>query len=62
MPLKIAGYVLTVLGGLMVLGSLNTAISTYNLNSQHDLGKLLGGLGISALMIVGGLSLVKKGR
>lgn len=60
--MKIAGYVLTVLGGLMVLGSLNTALTHYDLSSQHDLTKLLGGLGISALILVAGLSMVKKAR
>jgi hypothetical protein len=35
---------------------------SYELNSQHDLSQLLGGLGISDLLLVGGLWLVKKAR
>ena len=60
--MKIAGIVLTVLGGLMILGSLNVAFTKYDLNSSHDQSKSFGGFGISALVFVAGISLIMKSR
>jgi hypothetical protein len=60
--MKNLGYVLLVIGGLLVLGGLNTAFTKYDLNSSHDLSKLFGGLGVSAVLIVAGLMLVRKGK
>lgn len=58
--MKVAGIVLTVLGGLMVLSGLNLALTKYNLNSSHDLSKLFGSLGVSALILIGGVAMIIK--
>ncbi len=58
--MKVAGIVLAVLGGLMILSGLNLALTKYDLNSSHDQSKLFGSLGFSALLLVAGIVLIKK--
>ena len=58
--MKVAGIVLAVLGGLMILSGLHLALTKYDLNSSHDQSKLFGSLGVAALVLVGGLVLIKK--
>jgi hypothetical protein len=53
--------VLAVLGGLMVLSALRLAITTYDLNSSHDVSKFFGGIGISVLVLASGVLLMRKG-
>ncbi len=60
--MKVAGLVIAAFGGLMVLGSINLALTQYDLRSSHDLSKWLGGTGISLLIVVVGLVLFAKGR
>jgi hypothetical protein len=60
--MKVCGIVLTVVGALMVLSSANLAITTYDLKSSHDLSKLLGGLGVSAMILLSGVGLIMKSR
>jgi hypothetical protein len=60
--MKVAGIVLTVLGVLMLVSSARLAITTYNLNSSHDVSTFFGGLAIAALVTLGGISLIKKSR
>lgn len=60
--MKILGSVLAVVGGLMVLSALRLALTEYDLNSSHDLSKLLGALGVSGLMLLGGIALLMKAR
>ena len=58
--MKVRGIVLTVAGALMVLGSVSLAIAAYDLKSSHDLSKLLGGLGVSAMILLSGVGLIIK--
>jgi hypothetical protein len=60
--LKVRGIVAIVVGALMLLGSVSIAIATYDLKSSHDLSKLLGGLGVSALILLSGAALIMKSR
>ncbi|MEX0653367.1 MAG: hypothetical protein WD534_11070 [Phycisphaeraceae bacterium] len=57
---KVFGIILTVLGGLMLLGSIVNAFTLYDLSDGHDLSTFLGGFAISALIGVGGLALLQK--
>jgi len=58
--MKIAGVVLVILGGLMILSSLKLAFTQYDLGSSHDQSKFFGGLGVCALILLGGVALIKK--
>jgi hypothetical protein len=58
--MKTAGIVLTVLGGLMILSSVRLALTTYDLNSSHDVGKLFGGFGAAVLVLLGGVLFMRK--
>lgn len=60
--MRVAGYALTAIGCLMVMGALSNGVRLYDLNSRHDLSKFAGGLGFSILVLVGGLSMLKKSR
>jgi hypothetical protein len=60
--MKVAGMALSVLGGLMVLSALRLALTTYDLNSSHDVSKLFGGFGIAVLVLAGGVLLMRKGN
>jgi hypothetical protein len=60
--MKVAGYVLAVLGGLTILRGINTALTTNDLQSQHKQSVFAGEMGISALLLAAGLSLVKNSR
>ena len=60
--MQVRGIVLTVVGALMLLGSVSLAIATYDLKSSHDLSKLLGGLGVSAMILISGVGLIIKSR
>ncbi len=60
--MKIAGIVLAILGGLMILSGLNLALTQYDLSSSHDQSKFFGGLGVAALILLGGVALIKKSR
>ena len=46
--MKAAGIVSTIVGVLMLLSSVNLALTKYDLKSSHDLSKLFGSLGLSA--------------
>ena len=58
--MKVAGIVLAVVGGLMVLSGLNLALTKYDLHSSHDLSTLFGGLAVSALILLGGVAMILK--
>ena len=58
--MKVAGIVLTIVGGLLILGGLNTAFTQYDFHSSHDVSKFLGGLAVGALILIGGVSLIKR--
>jgi hypothetical protein len=58
--MKVVGIALTILGGLMVLSGLNLAFTKYDLNSSHDQSKFFGSFGLSALVVVAGIILIKK--
>ncbi len=60
--MKTAGLVIALVGGLMVLSAIRLAVTEYDLSSSHDLSKLLGGMGVSLLIVVAGLFLYAKGR
>jgi len=60
--MKTAGYILSGLGGLMILGSINNAINQYDLRDLHDLKKFIGGLAVSVFILAMGLVLVKKAK
>jgi hypothetical protein len=59
--MKAAGIVLTLLGGLMVISAIRLALTTYDLNSSHDVSKLFGGFGIAVLLLAAGVLLIRKG-
>ncbi len=59
---KVAGIVLSVLGGVILLGELSLALTKYDLRSTHDLNRLFFGLGIAVLIIVVGFKLINKPR
>jgi hypothetical protein len=56
------GFILAVVGGLMVLSSIRLGLTTYDLHSSHDLSKFCGGLGVSVLILLGGIVLMKKSK
>ena len=58
--MRVAGIVVAVLGGLMVVSGLSLALTKYDLNSSHDVSKLFGGLGFSALILLGGTAMIIK--
>lgn len=58
--MKATGIVLTVVGGLMLLSGISRAFTTHNLNLSHDVSKLAGGLGVSALILAAGIALIIK--
>ena len=58
--MKVAGIVLTVLGGMMVVSGVKVALTEYDLTSSHDLSKSLGAMGISALILLSGIALIIK--
>ncbi len=60
--MKIAGIVLAVLGGLMILSGLNLARTQYDLGSSHDLSKFTSSLALSTLILLGGIVLIRKSR
>ena len=60
--MKIAGIILTVLGGLFVLSGLNLAVRQYNLSDSHDVSKAFGGLAFAVLILAIGVSLLVKSR
>ncbi len=60
--MKAAGIVLTIVGVLMLLSGINLAFTKYDLKSSHDLSKLFGGLGLSALVLLGGVAMIIKSR
>lgn len=60
--MKVAGLVLAVLGGLMVLSSVNLALTKYDMSSSHDLSKFAGGLGVAVFVLLGGVLLMRKGK
>jgi hypothetical protein len=59
--MKVAGVIVAVFGGLMVLSGLNLALTKYDLSSSHDLSEFLGAMGVSIVIIVVGLVLYTKG-
>jgi uncharacterized membrane protein len=60
--MRIAGIILTVVGVLMLLSGVNLAFTKYDLKSSHDLSKLFGGLGVSAVILLGGVAMISKSR
>jgi hypothetical protein len=60
--MKAAGIVLTIVGVLMLFSGVNLALTKYDLKSSHDLSKLFGGLGLSALVLLGGVAMIIKSR
>jgi hypothetical protein len=59
--MKNTGIVLLCLGGAMMVGGLNVAFTKYDLTNSHDLSKFFGALGISCLIMVVGLILLRAG-
>ncbi len=64
---KIAGIVSTVVGVLVILFGvmiaiivLNLGFTKYDLNSSHDLIKHFVGIGLTVLVILGGIVLIKS--
>ena len=60
--MKTAGIVIAVIGGLMTLGGINTAVTQYDLSSSHDVSKAFGGIGVSIGTLVVGFLLYTKGE
>ncbi len=60
--MKAAGIVLTIVGALMLLSGVNLALTKYDLKSSHDLSKLFGSLGVSAIVLLGGVAMIIKSR
>lgn len=60
--MKVAGIVLACLGGLMTLGGISNAVTQYDLSSPHDLSKFLGGLGVSLMMLVAGIVMIRNAK
>ena len=58
--MKVAGIILTIVGGLLILGGLNTAFTQYDLHSSHDVSKFLGGLAVAVLILIGGVNLINR--
>ncbi len=55
---KTIGWILVVVGGLLLLGGINHAMTNSNLSNSHDVSKLAGSLGVPVLILVGGLAMV----
>jgi intracellular septation protein A len=60
--MKIAGIILTVLGGLLILGSLVNIVTVYNSSDGHDVSKFFGGAGLAVVILVVGLILIQKSK
>ncbi len=60
--MKVAGVMLAVLGGLLILSGLRLAVTKYDPNSTHDMNKLVGGLCISALILAAGIAMIVKSK
>ena len=60
--MKVLGVILTVLGSLMLAGGIRVAYTRYNLSQTHDLGKFVGGMAVSALLLLGGVVMLRKKR
>lgn len=60
--MKTVGTTLMVLGALIAIGILNTALRRYNFQSSRDLSKLFGALAIGGLMFLAGLGMVWDGK
>ncbi|MBA2117802.1 hypothetical protein [Bremerella alba] len=62
--MKVLGYILVILGGLMAMSGLKLVFTEYDLNDSHDISKAAGSLGVSVAMIaIGGyLAFSKSGK
>ena len=60
--MKALGVILAVLGSLLLAGGIRIAYTRYNLSATHDLGKFVGGMIGSALLLLGGVVLLRKKR
>jgi hypothetical protein len=60
--MKAAGIVLTIVGALMLLSGVNLALTKYDLKSSHGLSMLFGGVGLSAIVLLGGVVMINKAR
>ncbi len=60
--MKVFGLILTLLGILLVAGGIRQAYLNYNLSQTHDLGKFIGGLAVSVVVLVIGLACVLRRR
>jgi hypothetical protein len=58
--MRIGGIVLTVIGALMVLSSLNLALTQYHLSDSHDLSKFMGAAGVSVALLAAGISMIAR--
>ncbi len=59
--MKIAGIVVSVLGGLLLLSATNIALTQYNLSSTDDISKAMGGFAFAILVLALGLYLFQRG-
>ncbi len=46
----------------MLVSGVNLAFTKYDFHSSHDLSKFFGGLGVSALILLGGVAMIIKSR
>lgn len=60
--MKVVGVILTILGVLLVAGGIRLAYTNYNLSQTHDLGKFIGGLAVSVVVLVIGLACLLRRR
>lgn len=59
--MRIAGIVVSVLGGLLLLSAGQIAVTQYNLSSTHDMSKSMGGFAFAILVLALGLYLFQRG-
>ena len=59
--MRIAGIILTVLGGLCVLTGLSLGVTLYDLSNPSDLRKFLGGVIRWGLVLAAGIVLIVRG-
>ena len=55
-----AGQVIIVVGVLILLGGISTAVQSYDFNSQHDISKFAGMVGVAAVLIALGIAKLRK--
>ncbi len=60
--MKALGYVLAVIGGLMVVSGLRLAVTKYDFQKTDDISQCVGGLAVSVFILIGGIVLIQKAR